>query len=127
MDEANLSEGELSLEHLFEELYLRIGEHIQRIRKSKKLSAEALGNRIGVTKKTIRRYELGEIKISVERIKQIADVLDIEVSSLYPQPENTLHIEQLVELELMYKGKPLSRDKKLQIVDMLARILDFSQ
>jgi transcriptional regulator with XRE-family HTH domain len=113
------------MDHLIEELYKQIGNNIYKIRKGKKLSAEELGNRIGVTKKTIRRYELGEIKISYDRLTQLASSLSVEASQLYPVNKQSINLEQLIEFELSYKGQPLSREKKQQIVDVLAKILDF--
>lgn len=113
------------MDHLIEELYKQIGTNIFKIRKSKKLSAEELGKRIGVTKKTVRRYELGEIKISYDRLKDMANALSVEASQLYPAIRQSINLEQLIEFDLKYKNQSLSREKKHQIVDVLAKILDF--
>ncbi len=62
--------------------YMIVGESIEKERKRQKLSAEELGDRIGVKKKTIRRYETGEIRINMERLESIALALGISISSL---------------------------------------------
>ncbi len=49
----------------------------------KGLSAEELGNRVGLTKKTIRRYETGEIRIINDRVLAIAEALDVDPADLY--------------------------------------------
>ncbi|MDC3412564.1 LexA family protein [Terrihalobacillus insolitus] len=63
--------------------YKDVGARIENYRKINKLSAEELANRIGVTKKTIRRYELGEIRISHERMVELSNALNIDVNLLY--------------------------------------------
>jgi repressor LexA len=66
-----------------EKFYQTIGENIERIRKSKKMSAEELGARVGLTKKTIRRYEKGELRVLNDRVLDIAKALGVDPSILY--------------------------------------------
>ncbi|MGG3893138.1 transcriptional repressor LexA [Geobacillus stearothermophilus] len=65
------------------DFYKIIGKNIEKYRKLKGISAEELGNRVGLTKKTIRRYETGEIRIINDRVLAIADALDIDPADLY--------------------------------------------
>lgn len=65
------------------DFYKEVGRRIESYRKGLKMSAEELGNRIGVQKKAVRRYELGETKISHPRLEQIADALGIDINALY--------------------------------------------
>lgn len=66
-----------------EDFYKLIGSNIEKQRKLKKISAEELGNRVGLTKKTIRRYETGDIRILNDRVLDIADALGIDPKVLY--------------------------------------------
>lgn len=66
-----------------EEFYKKVGDRIKFYRKSANLTLEELGNRIGVGKSTIRKYETGMIRVSHEKLEMIAEVLRIDVSLLY--------------------------------------------
>ena len=65
------------------DFYKKVGQNIEKYRKMKGLSAEELGNRAGLTKKTIRRYETGEIRIINDRVLAIAEALDVDPADLY--------------------------------------------
>jgi repressor LexA len=70
-------------EQKMDEFYKIIGRNIEKYRKAKGMSAEELGNRVGLTKKTIRRYETGEIRILNDRVIAVADALGIDPTYLY--------------------------------------------
>lgn len=80
--------------------YKIVGENIERERKRQKLSAEELANRIGVTKKTVRRYETGDIRINVDRLESIAQALIVSVDYLTESSPNE-------------KDNPINKDKAL--------------
>lgn len=63
--------------------YKELGSKIKHYRTSVKMTLEQLGNRIGVGKSTIRKYENGLIRISHERLEQIANALNVDVALLY--------------------------------------------
>ena len=80
------------------DFYKIIGKNIEKYRKLKGISAEEVGNRVGLTKKTIRRYETGEIRIINDRVLAIADALDVDPSDLYEGTdviETTDNVEKL--------------------------------
>lgn len=54
---------------------IAIGETIRKLRKSKKLSQEALGDKIGVERSTIAKYESGSNPIDMSVFLQICEVL----------------------------------------------------
>lgn len=63
--------------------YKELGSRIKYYRGLSGISLEELGNRIGVGKSTVRKYEVGSIKVSHERLEQISNALGIDVSLLY--------------------------------------------
>lgn len=65
------------------DFYIEVGERIRKYRKLSNLTLEELGNRIGVQKSTVRKYETGMIRVSHEKLETIAGVLGIDVSLLY--------------------------------------------
>lgn len=70
--------------------YIDVGKRIERYRKKLGWSAEELGNRIGVQKMAVRRYEKGLIELKHTKLVQIAEAFGIDVSFLYG---DEFHIE----------------------------------
>lgn len=65
------------------DFYKSVGERIKQYRTQSGLTLEELGNRIGVGKSTIRKYETGMIRIDHERLEDIANALKVDVGLLY--------------------------------------------
>ncbi len=63
--------------------YENLGSRIKHYRNISGMSLEELGKRIGVGKSTVRKYEVGSIKVSHGRLEQISNALGIDVSLLY--------------------------------------------
>lgn len=56
----------------------RIGEIIKELRMSKNMTLEELGNKIGVGKSTVRKWETGMIaNMRRDKIQKIADALEV--------------------------------------------------
>ncbi|MEN3133804.1 XRE family transcriptional regulator [Bacillus albus] len=71
-----------TVDHKRYDLYSIIGKNIETARKKCNISAEELADRIGVTKKTIRRYETAEIRVNMDRLESIANALDTSLDTL---------------------------------------------
>jgi repressor LexA len=72
--------------------YIAVGNNIKKFRNIRNLSLQGLGERVGLTKKTIQRYENGEIKIDMSRIVDIANAFGIELSQLLEGTEKFLGV-----------------------------------
>src|SRR5690625_6562078 len=70
-------------EELKMDFYKEVGRRIKYYRELKGLTLEYIGNKIGVGKSTVRKYQDGEIKVDHNRLSDIADVLGIDVALLY--------------------------------------------
>lgn len=87
-----------------EDIYKIIGKNIEKYRKALDLSAEELANRVGLTKKTIRRYETGEIKILSDRLVDIANALYVDPKVLYEgteiisEPKEEYRVSELIRI-----------------------------
>lgn len=57
---------------------------IRVFRKAKGLSQMELAERVGVSYQQIQKYEKGVNSLSVERLKQIAEALDLPATSFFP-------------------------------------------
>ena len=65
-----------------------IGEKIKRLRTEKGMTLEELGNKVGVGKSTVRKWENGIIaNMKRDKIQKLADALDIPVWELMDWPE----------------------------------------
>lgn len=73
--------------------YLAVGNNIRKYRSIRNYSLQDLGERVGLTKKTIQRYENGDIKIDMDRITDIADALEVEVLQLIEGAESFLGVD----------------------------------
>lgn len=57
--------------------YFVVGKNIKKYREIRNYSLQTLAEKIGLTKKTIQRYENGEIKVDIDRINDIAEALGV--------------------------------------------------
>jgi repressor LexA len=62
--------------------YLATGKNIKKYRELRNYSLQVLAEKVGLTKKTIHRYENGEIRIDMDRLADIAKALDVNVQQL---------------------------------------------
>ena len=61
-----------------------IGQRIKRIREAKDYTQEHLANKLGISQNSYSKIETGGVKITTDRLKQIAEVLEVS-------PEELLH------------------------------------
>ena len=60
----------------------KIGKFIVELRKKKKMTQEELGNKIGVTDKTISRWETGKYMPDISLFKPLSEILDVSINDL---------------------------------------------
>lgn len=78
--------------------YLAVGNNIKKYRTIRNYSLQDLAERVGLTKKTIQRYENGEIKIDMDRLLDVAEALEVEVPQLIEGAESFIGVD-LTELD----------------------------
>ena len=77
------------------------GARLRALRKGRRMSREELGEKLGISYMTIRRWELGERSPRMEEIKQICKVLGIDDTVLlYGAPE-----EEKIKITLVWDRK----------------------
>lgn len=59
-----------------------IGENLRRLRMLKKLSREALGQRLGVSATAVYKWEKDLAEPSIDRLKAMAEIYGVSVSEL---------------------------------------------
>ncbi|CAM3364718.1 XRE family transcriptional regulator [Paenibacillus lupini] len=73
--------------------YAATGANIKKYRDLRNYSLQVLAEKVGLTKKTIQRYENGEHRIDTERLKDLAAALDVSVLQLTEGAYEKLGIE----------------------------------
>ena len=66
------------------ELALSIGSKIREARKNKSVSQEQLALLTTIDRSYLGRIERGEVSVTVEKLDQIAHVLNVDIKSLIP-------------------------------------------
>ncbi len=62
-----------------------LGRIIKKERVRAGLTQMQLADKLGITYQQIQKYEMGKSSVSVERLFQIADALNVNISSLLPE------------------------------------------
>ena len=67
-----------------------IGQNLQKLRKQKSLTQEALAEAVGVTRQTIAKWETEESAPDLEMSAKLASVLNVSLDDLVNAPEDEL-------------------------------------
>ena len=65
---------------------VKIGRFIAELRKQRGLTQAQLGEMLGVTNKTVSRWENGDTTPNIETLKQISTIFDVSVNTLLGSP-----------------------------------------
>lgn len=81
---------------------MNIGERIKKIRKQKKLTLVELGEKIGLKKSTISRYEKNDINIPSDKLEKIAHALNVSPQYLlgFEEVQNDIDTSMLSDSQL---------------------------
>lgn len=60
----------------------KIGKFLKELRKEHNMTQEQLGDKIGVTNKTISRWETGNYMPPVENLKQLSDIYQVSINEI---------------------------------------------
>ena len=77
----------------------KIGLKIKQIRKIWGLSQSELAERVGISFQQIQKYEKGSTRISVMRLQQISEALDVNISEFFEEGER---IPKVSDIALRY-------------------------
>ncbi len=61
---------------------MELGIKIKKIRESKNYTQEYMSNKLNISQNTYSKIETGGIKLTVDRLKQISDVLDVSIEDI---------------------------------------------
>lgn len=93
-----------------------------RMQKNPKLSQEALGNMIGVTKVTISDLERGKMVLTIDYMRRIASALDVLPADLLPLSDNpdALTSDERELIRQLRSATPEQREQLRQVANVIA-------
>ncbi len=65
------------------ELQVKIGQHIEKLRKEKKISQVKFAYMLDIDKQSLNRLERGRANVSISRLLEIANLLEIPIQKLF--------------------------------------------
>lgn len=73
-----------------DQIDVTIGANVRRVRNLRRMSQEALGERLGITFQQVQKYEKGTNRIGGSRLQQIADALEVSVTEFFPETSTVI-------------------------------------
>ena len=70
-------------------LYAQVGQSVQRLRRARKLTQQALGEKVRLSRTSITNIEKGRQKVLVHTLAELAQVLNASVAELMPRADET--------------------------------------
>lgn len=98
-----------------------IGKRIKIKRKEAKITQEKLAEKIDVTVGYVSQCERGISKINLEKLSEIADILNCDIS--YFVTESVIESKEYLTEEYIEKYKKLSSKEKTFLLEMIDLIL----
>jgi transcriptional regulator with XRE-family HTH domain len=94
---------------------------IRELRMEKKLSQQAVADRIGVSKVTISDLERGEMQLTVEYMRRIAKALGVEAADLLSRNDNPtgLSAAERELIERLRAADPDQRDQLRKVAEVM--------
>lgn len=70
---------------------MELGVKIKKIRESKNYTQEYMSNKLNISQNTYSKIETGGIKLTVDRLKQISEVLDVTIEDILNNETQTFN------------------------------------
>lgn len=70
---------------------MEVGQRIKRLRENKNYTQEYMSDRLNISQNTYSKIETGGIKLTVERLKQISEILDTPVEEILNNEKQTFN------------------------------------
>lgn len=104
-----------------------IGNKIRSFRKEKKLTAEDLANKLGISRATITRYETGVRNTNQDVLYRLADILGVSINDFFPsingQPTNvhplSKNIVKVPVIGQIAMGMPITAEQNIEGYDAI--------
>ena len=97
-------------------LYKRLGSIIKERRRQLGFTQEHLSNQLGISRASLANVETGRQRTLVHQLYRLAEELDVEVTALLPDPEETKKFQALDDLLF---SENVSLEQRQQIARLL--------
>ena len=97
------------------------GERLAQVRKSKKVSQDALAKSIGAHAPVIGRYERNEVKPSIEVACKIAEALDVSLDYLVGNSDVIIDLDLVSRVNDIQKLPDNDKDTVFKLLDAFLR------
>lgn len=100
---------------------MSIGEKIKSLRKARGMTQTELGERVGVQKNAVSKWECGRVDVPTPTLKTLAAIFDVPLSALLEEEAPRKSADVLDEVDVAFYGeyRALSEDDKDTIRDMV--------
>lgn len=97
-------------------LYKRLGTIIKERRRQLGLTQEHLSKQLGISRASLANVETGRQRVLVHQLYRLAEKLDVNVTTLLPDPEEN---DELRNLDGLIFSEDLSLEQRRQIARLL--------
>jgi transcriptional regulator with XRE-family HTH domain len=101
----------------------KIGKFISKCRKDKNITQEELAEKLGVTNKTISRWENGKNMPDYSILKDLCNILDINVNELLSGEKNNKETEENLDMILKEYYKMKKQKEKLRMLIIVGTVV----
>lgn len=101
------------------ELKKYVGNKIREIREKRGFTMDELADRLGTTKQTVSRYELGDRQANQDILFKLSDIFNVSIDFFFPPKENTTN-------ELERALKMTTRNFKAEEIELLNSLIEKS-
>jgi transcriptional regulator with XRE-family HTH domain len=100
---------------------MNIGERIRQLRRSKHLSQQKLGERIGRTQQEIYRWEKGTVRVHADDVGLLAVALGVDVKAFYDENECS---GEHVDWELQAATSHMTAKQRQKLIEYLNTVYE---
>ncbi|MET3589228.1 transcriptional regulator with XRE-family HTH domain [Bartonella silvatica] len=105
-----------------------VGKKIRFRRKMLKMSQKQLGHALNVSSQQVQKYETGLNRVSAERLKEISDILKVQISFFYAdiltKQQPPYHHDEIIssreEYLLLKRFRVLTSVKQIAILQLIS-------
>lgn len=101
-----------------------IGLMIKYLRKSSGLTQTALSEKVGISYQQVQKYEKGASELTLSRLRQLADALDVPVGTFIEELESSRPALSDEDMKVLFLMKELDRkglkSVALKMIEVLA-------
>lgn len=101
-----------------------IGNTIAKYRKAAGLTQAQLAERLNLSLDAISRLERGNIGLTVERLMELAEILNCETMDLLHEGSTRVR-DQAIQLEIMLRE--LEETERIELLDLVYRMIEWKK